>query len=93
MLSPDQARNDRSVTHSGSHAGARPRLSSHRDPEYSRLLRVAERLTFERHRIDYDRTGRYNPLTDSEFPFCIRLFTYRHDDFTAAMTWHEHLEL
>jgi hypothetical protein len=43
--------------------------------------------------IDYDRTGRYNPLTDTEFPLCIRLFNYRHNDFTAAMTWHEHLEL
>ena len=61
--------------------------------EYAGLLRVADGLTFELHRIDYDRTGRYNPLTNSEFPFCIRLFNYRHNDFTAAMTWHEHLEL
>jgi AraC-like DNA-binding protein len=93
MLSPDQPRNGRSVTHSGSLAGAPSRLSSQRHPEYSRLLKVTEGLTFERHRIEYDRTGRYNPLTDTEFPFCIRLFTYRHNDFTAAMTWHEHLEL
>jgi AraC family transcriptional activator of pobA len=62
-------------------------------PEYAGLLRVAEGLTFEPHRIDYDRTGRYNPLTNTEFPFCIRLFNYRHNDFTAALTWHEHLEL
>ncbi len=62
-------------------------------PEYAGLLRVAESLTFEPHRIDYDRTGRYNPLTNTGFPFCIRLFNYRHNDFTAALTWHEHLEL
>jgi hypothetical protein len=83
MLSPDR----------GSVGSGRPRLSSHHSREYSCLLKVAENLTFEQHRIDYDRTGRYNPLTETEFPFCIRLFNYRHDDFTAAMTWHEHLEL
>jgi AraC-like DNA-binding protein len=93
MFSPDQAHNGRSLRHSGSHASGRSRLPSRLCPEYSSLLRVAERLTFEQHRIEYDRTGRYNPLTDTEFPFCIRLFNYRQDDFTAAMTWHEHLEL
>jgi AraC-like DNA-binding protein len=93
MLSPDLARNDRLLTPRGSSAGGRFRTASRRGNEYSSLLTVAEGLTFEKHRIDYDRTGRYNPLTDTEFPFCIRLFNYRHNDFTAAMTWHEHLEL
>jgi AraC-like DNA-binding protein len=93
MLSPDQARSRRLITRGESHSNDRRRLSSHDFDEYSSLLTVADRLTFEKHRIDCDRTGRYNPLTDTEFPFCIRLFNYRHNDFTAAMTWHEHLEL
>jgi AraC-like DNA-binding protein len=93
MLSPDQEPDGRSVMHKGSLASGRSRWPSHRCPEYSSLLRVTERLPFEQHRIDYDRTGRYNPLTDTEFPFSIRLFNYRQDDFTAAMTWHEHLEI
>ena len=93
MLSPDPALDGRSLTSRGSVGSDRPRLSSDPCHEYSCLLKLAENLTFEQHRIDYDRTGRYDPLTDSEFPFCIRLFNYRHDDFTAAMTWHEHLEL
>ncbi len=89
MLSPDPARDGRSLTFRGSVGSGRPRLSSNHSREYSCLLKVAENLTFEQHRIDYDRTGRYNPLTETEFPFCIRLFNYRHHDFTAAMTWHE----
>jgi AraC-like DNA-binding protein len=93
MLSPDHQPNGRSVTHRGSVAGGRSRLPTHRCPEYLNLLGVTERLPFEKHRIDHDRTGRYNPLTDTEFSFCIRLFNYRQDDFTAAMTWHEHLEI
>ncbi len=93
MLSPEQARRRRSVTRGESHSNDPRRLSSDDLDEYSSLARVADRLTFEKHQIDYDRTGRYNPLTDTEFPLCIRLFNYRHNDFTAAMTWHEHLEL
>jgi AraC-like DNA-binding protein len=93
MLPPDEPPNGRSMTRNGSHPSGRSKLPSHRCPQYSSLLRVTERLPFEQHRIDYDRTGRYNPLADTEFPFCIRLFNYRQDDFTAALTWHEHLEL
>jgi hypothetical protein len=93
MLSPEHARNDPLTTYRGPPASDRFRLFGRQCREYAGLLRVAEGLTFEPHRIDYDRTGRYNPLTNIEFPFCIRLFNYRHNDFTAALTWHEHLEL
>lgn len=93
MLSPGKAHSRHLITRSKLRSNDRERLYSPRIDEYSNLLRVADSLKFEQHRIDYDRTGRYDPLTDTEFPFCIRLFNYRHNDFTAALTWHDHLEL
>jgi hypothetical protein len=68
MLSPDQARRGRLATHGESVSSDRTPLSSYPGDAYSSLLRVTERLIFEKHRIDYDRTGRYDPLTDTEFP-------------------------
>ena len=93
MLFPDPAPDGRSLAFRRSVGSRRPRLSSNRSREYSCLLKVAENLTFEQHPIDYDWTDRYNPLTDTEFPFFIRLLNYRRDDFTAAVTCHEHSEL
>ena len=57
------------------------------------LYAVANRLTFEPHRIWLDPTGRYDEPLDREFPFIIKLFRYRHHDFTPGLTWHERLEL
>jgi hypothetical protein len=93
MLSPDEAGRRRLAASRETDSSKRrsASTSSCSCEEYASLLKVTDRLTFERHRIDYDRTGRYDPLNDSEFPLCIRLFNYRHNDFTAAMTWHDHL--
>ena len=57
------------------------------------LYEVANRLTFEPHRIWLDPTGRYDEPLDREFPFIIKLFRYRHQDFTPGLSWHERLEL
>ncbi len=59
----------------------------------SPLLRIANRLKFEPHRIRLDATGRYEESFDREFPFIIKLFHLRHEDFTVGLTWHERLEL
>jgi len=40
-----------------------------------------------------DRTGRYDEALDREFPFVLRLFHYRHKDYTPGLTWHERLEV
>ncbi|MBW0000854.1 MAG: helix-turn-helix domain-containing protein [Verrucomicrobia bacterium] len=57
------------------------------------LYGVANRLAFEPHRIWLDPTGRYDEPLDREFPFIIKLFHYRHHDFTPGLSWHERLEL
>ena len=62
-------------------------------PQDSKLLKIADRLTFEAHRIRLDPTGHYEENFDREFPFVIRLFHFRHKDFTPGLTWHERLEL
>ncbi|HEY0791380.1 MAG TPA: AraC family transcriptional regulator [Chthoniobacterales bacterium] len=59
----------------------------------SELHGVANGLTFEPHRIWLDPTGRYDEPLDREFPFVIKLFRYRHHDFTPGLSWHERLEL
>jgi AraC-like DNA-binding protein len=63
--------------------------------DFSRLLKVADALPFERHRIGHllDATGRYEEHLDREFPFVIRLFHFRARRFTQGSTWHERLEL
>jgi hypothetical protein len=64
-----------------------------RSTENSGLMRIADRLTFEPHRIRVDPTGHYEEGFDREFPFIIKLFYFRHQDFTPGLTWHERLEL
>ena len=56
-------------------------------------MKIADRLTFEPHRIRLDPTGHYEESFDREFPFIIKLFYFRHQDFTPGLTWHERLEL
>jgi AraC family transcriptional regulator, transcriptional activator of pobA len=62
---------------------------------FSELLAVARRFEFKPHQIGHllDRTGRYEEKLDREFPFMIRLFTFRARHFTQGSTWHERLEL
>jgi AraC-like DNA-binding protein len=62
-------------------------------PQHSELLKIADRLTFEPHRICLDSTGHYEESFEREFPFIIKLFYFRHKDFTPGLTWHERLEL
>jgi AraC-like DNA-binding protein len=57
------------------------------------LWDVAGELPFEPHRIRMDSTGRYDEALDREFPFVVRLFHFRHKDYTPGLTWHERLEL
>jgi hypothetical protein len=57
------------------------------------LARAANGLTFEPHRIRFDRTGRYEEPLDREFPFIIKLFRFKHREITPGLTWHERLEL
>jgi len=53
----------------------------------------AAELPFEPHRIRMDQTGRYDEALDREFPFVVRLFHFRHKDYTPGWTWHERLEV
>jgi AraC-like DNA-binding protein len=57
------------------------------------LWNVAAELPFEPHRIRLDETGRYDEALDREFPFVVRLFHFRHKDYTPGLTWHERLEI
>jgi AraC-like DNA-binding protein len=57
------------------------------------LWKVAAELPFEPHRIRLDETGRYDEALDREFPFVVRLFHFRHKDYTPGLTWHERLEI
>ena len=57
------------------------------------LWNVAAELSFEPHRIRLDDTGRYDEALDREFPFVVRLFHFRHKDYTPGLTWHERLEI
>jgi AraC-like DNA-binding protein/mannose-6-phosphate isomerase-like protein (cupin superfamily) len=57
------------------------------------LWQQATALPFEPHRIHMDPTGRYHEVMDREFPFVVRLFHYRHKDYTPGWTWHERLEV
>jgi len=57
------------------------------------LWKVAAELPFEPHRIRLDETGRYDEALDREFPFVVRLFHFRHTDYTPGLTWHERLEI
>jgi AraC-like DNA-binding protein len=59
----------------------------------SSLWQRAAALQFQPHRIQMDRTGRYDEALDREFPFVLRLFHYRHKDYTPGLTWHERLEV
>jgi AraC-like DNA-binding protein/mannose-6-phosphate isomerase-like protein (cupin superfamily) len=59
----------------------------------SSLWEQAAVLPFEPHRIRMDSTGRYHEVMDREFPFIMRLFHYRHKDYTPGWTWHERLEV
>jgi AraC-like DNA-binding protein len=62
---------------------------------FAQLLAVARQLKFEAHEIGHllDKSGRYEEQLDREFPFMIRLFVFRADNFTPGLTWHERLEL
>ena len=64
--------------------------SAHVLPEGA-LWNVAAELSFEPHRIRLDETGRYDEALDREFPFVVRLFHFRHKDYTPGLTWHERL--
>ena len=64
-----------------------------RNLQESDLLRVADTLCFEPHRLRLDESGRYDEMLDQEFPFLIKLFRLSHDDFTPIHSWHERLEL
>ncbi len=57
------------------------------------LMRLANRLRFEPHRIELDRTGRYDEPLEREFPFVIKLFHFRSRLYTPGLTWHDRLEL
>ena len=57
------------------------------------LREVADKLTFEPHRLRLDQSGRYDETLDHEFPFLIKLFRFSHNDFTPIHSWHERLEL
>jgi AraC-like DNA-binding protein len=57
------------------------------------LGKVAAQLPFESHRIRLDETGHYDEALDREFPFVVRLFHFRHKDYTPGLTWHERLEI
>ena len=57
------------------------------------LWNVAAELPFEPHRIRLDETGRYDEALNREFPFVVRLFHFRHKDYTPGLTWHERLEI
>jgi AraC-like DNA-binding protein len=57
------------------------------------LWKVAAELPFEPHRIRLDETGRYDEALDREFPFVVRLFHFRHQNYTPGLTWHERLEI
>jgi hypothetical protein len=57
------------------------------------LWKVSAELPFEPHRIRLDETGRYDEALDREFPFVVRLFHFRHQDYTPGLTWHERLEI
>jgi AraC-like DNA-binding protein len=57
------------------------------------LWKVATELPFEPHRIRLDETGRYEEALNREFPFVVRLFHFRHQDYTPGLTWHERLEI
>jgi AraC-like DNA-binding protein len=57
------------------------------------LWAKAAQLPFEPHRIRMDQTGRYDEALDREFPFVVRLFHFRHKDYTPGWTWHERLEV
>ncbi|MBV9274842.1 MAG: helix-turn-helix transcriptional regulator [Verrucomicrobia bacterium] len=59
----------------------------------SSLWEQAAVLPFELHRIRMDPTGRYHEVMDREFPFIMRLFHFRHKDYTPGWTWHERLEV
>jgi AraC family transcriptional regulator, transcriptional activator of pobA len=59
----------------------------------SLLSDQAAALPFEPHRIRMDQTGRYEEALDREFPFVVRLFHFRHKDYTPGWTWHERLEV
>jgi AraC-like DNA-binding protein/mannose-6-phosphate isomerase-like protein (cupin superfamily) len=59
----------------------------------SQLWQMAAKLPFQPHRIRMDQTGRYDEALDREFPFVVRLFHFRHKDYTPGWTWHERLEV
>ncbi|MEO8352076.1 MAG: AraC family transcriptional regulator [Chthoniobacteraceae bacterium] len=59
----------------------------------NKFLRLADRLRFEPHRIELDRTGRYDEPLEREFPFVIKLFHFRSRHYTPGLTWHDRLEL
>jgi hypothetical protein len=61
--------------------------------EDSALGKAAGKLSFEPHRLRLDHTGRYEEALDREFPFLIKLFRLRHNNFTPVQSWHERLEL
>ena len=61
--------------------------------EDSALGKAADKLSFEPHRLRLDHTGRYEEALDREFPFLIKLFRLRHNNFTPVQSWHERLEL
>jgi AraC-like DNA-binding protein/mannose-6-phosphate isomerase-like protein (cupin superfamily) len=54
---------------------------------------LAARLNFKPHRLRLDHTARYEETLDAEFPFLIRLFHFRHNDFTPIHSSRERLEL
>ncbi|HVQ20431.1 MAG TPA: hypothetical protein VMS23_05200 [Terrimicrobiaceae bacterium] len=61
--------------------------------EDSALGKAAGKLSFEPHRLRLDHTGRYEEALDREFPFLIKLFRLRHNNFTPVQSWYERLEL
>jgi AraC family transcriptional activator of mtrCDE len=62
-------------------------------PKEDDLLKIADKLNFEPHRLRLDQSGRYDETLDHEFPFLIKLFRFCHNDFTPIHSWHERLEL
>jgi AraC-like DNA-binding protein len=73
-----------------------PRKHEFKDPNAlpeGELWKVAAELPFEPHRIRLDETGRYDEALNREFPFVVRLFHFRHQDYTPGLTWHERLEI
>ncbi len=59
----------------------------------SPLLRAVAGLPVESFRPHFDEKGHYESTFDPDFPFAIRLFSFKAGEFTEGLNWHEFHEL